>query len=128
MAKNMEEKLLDDYPSYITIEQNKKIIDQLENGICKIFMNEGGKGTGFFCHIKKENSKISIPVLIANNHVLKEEAIKQVTKIKISFYKNNQLKYKDIQIGNNRIVYTSKKYDTTIIEIKKEKDGINYFF
>ena len=54
MAKNLEEKLLDDYPTYVTIEQNKKIIDQLENGICKIFMDDGGKGTGFFCNIQKE--------------------------------------------------------------------------
>ena len=129
MAKNTEEKLLDDYPSYVTIEQTKDIIEQLEKGICKIFMDGGGKGTGFFCYIKKENSNISLPVLITNNHVLKEEAIKPDKIIKIAIYESEtkQLKYKDIEIGNNRIVYTSTKYDTTIIEIKKEKDGINYF-
>ena len=127
MSKNLEEKLLDDYPSFITIEQNKKIIEQLENGICKIFMNEGGKGTGFFCYIKKENSKISIPVLISNNHVLNEEAIKQGKIIKLSYYENNHLKYMDLKITSDRIVYTSKKYDTTIIEIKKEKDEMNHF-
>ena len=129
MTKNTEEKLLDDYPSYVTIEQTKDIIEQLEKGICKIFMDGGGKGTGFFCYIKKENSNISLPVLITNNHVLKEEAIKPDKIIKIAIYESEtkQLKYKDIEIGNNRIVYTSTKYDTTIIEIKKEKDGINYF-
>ena len=120
---------MDNYPTYVTIEQTNNIIEQLEKGICKIFMDEGGKGTGFFCYIKKGNSNISLPVLITNNHVLKEEAIKPGKKIKIAIYdnKNKQLKYKDIEIGDNRIVYTSEKYDTTIIEIKKEKDGINYF-
>ena len=42
------EKLLDTYPLPVTIEQIKTIEKQLENCICKIFITEGGKGTGFF--------------------------------------------------------------------------------
>ena len=30
-------------------------------------------------------------------------------------------------IDDNRKIYTNEKYDTTIIEIKPEKDKINYF-
>ena len=40
---------------------------------------------------------------------------------------HNFLQYKDIKIGEDRLVYTSEEYDTSIIEIKKEKEEINNF-
>ena len=48
-------KLLDEYPSYITIEETKRIIDQLQNCICQVYISNGGKGTGFFCNIKHKD-------------------------------------------------------------------------
>ena len=125
MSEDQNEKLLKDYPSYITIDQTKAILNQLENCICKIFVDDGSKATGFFCNIKHKN--IDIPVLITNNHVLNEDNIKLNKIIKICFNNENELIYKDIKINQERLIYTSKKYDTTIIEIKKEKDEIfNY--
>ena len=40
----------------------------MENCICKIYKNGGGKGTGFFCNIKYNN--YNIPVMMTNNHVV----------------------------------------------------------
>ena len=90
-------------------------------------MNDGGKGTGFFCNIKYKNTNKSFPALITNYHVLNENDIKPGNQFKISFYHNKILKNKDIKIGKNRLVYTSKKYDTTIIELKDEKYDIKKF-
>ena len=125
MSENENEKLLKDYPSYITIDETKKILEQLENCICKVFIDDESKVTGFFCNIKYDNKVM--PVLITNNHVLNEDRIKLNSIIKICFTNGNSLIYKDIKIDKDRTVYTSDKYDTTIIEIKKEKDEIyNY--
>ena len=125
MSEDKNEKLIKDYPSYITLDQTKTILKQLENGICKIFADDGSKATGFFCNIKHNNKEML--ALITNNHVLNEDNIKLNNIIKICYNNKNELIYKDIIINKDRIVYTSKKYDTTIIEIKKEKDEIyNY--
>ena len=132
MSEIKEEKLLDEYPSYITIEETKRIIDQLQNCICQVYISNGGKGTGFFCNIKHKDYNKYIPVLITNNHSLGENDIKIDKTIKIALnekneYGSNKQIYIDIKIDKDRLVYTSKKYDTTIIEIKKEKDGIKNF-
>ena len=122
MSVIKEDKLIDEYPSSITIDETRKILDQLENCIFKIFINDGGTATGFFCYIKYKDSNISIPVLFTNNYVLKENDIKPNKTIKISFYEKKVLVFRDIKIGKDRLVFTSEKYDTTIIEIKKEKE------
>ena len=128
MTEDKKEKLLAGYPSYITIDQTKTILNQLENCICKIFVDDGSKATGFFCNIKYDNKEM--PVLITNNHVFNEDNIKLNKIIKLGLNgKNdkNKLIHKDIKIDKDRLVYTSEKFDTTIIEIKKEKDEIyNY--
>ena len=128
MSEDKKEKLLAGYPSYITIDQTKTILNQLENCICKIFVDDGSKATGFFCNLKYDNKEM--PILITNNHVLNEDNIKLNKIIKIGLNgKNdkNKLIHKDIKIDKDRLVYTSEKFDITIIEIKKEKDEIyNY--
>ena len=90
----------------------------MKENICKIYLNDGSKGTGFFCKILSNNNK-ELKVLITNNHVINLE----MEKIKISI--NNDYIIKEIEL-NNRIKYTNKEYDITIIEIK-EKDNINNY-
>ena len=84
--------------------------------ICKIKCGEGS-GTGFFCNINIDGWNY-LRVLITNRHVLNEDEIK-VGK-KISFSTNNDEQNYEIEMDNKRNIYTSKKYDITIIEIKKE--------
>ena len=117
----MKEKILDKYPTFVTIEKTKKILEQMENGICKI-KNMKGKWAGFFCNIPVENGKIS--VLMTNYHLINEEILK---KKNIYVTKNDDQGKINIMIDDNRKKYTNEKYDTTIIEIKPEKDKINYF-
>ena len=117
----MKEKILDKYPTFVTIEKIKQILEQMENGICKI-KNMKGKGTGFFCNIPVENGKV--PVLMNNYHLIDEEILK---KKNIYVTKNDDQEKINIMIDDNRKIYTNEKYDTTIIEIKPEKDKINYF-
>jgi len=81
-----------------------------------------GIGTGFFCKIPVENREI--PVLITNNHLIDKEILK---KNNIYVTLNDDKEKINIVIDDNRKLYTSEKYDTTIIEIKPEKDKIKYF-
>ena len=114
----IKEKKLNYYPEIVTLESTEKIINQMKKYIFKICLNDGSKGTGFFCKIPFINKKI-LTVLITNNHVINLE----MDKITISI--NNDKDIREIEL-NNRIKYTNKEYDITIIEIK-EKDNINNY-
>ena len=109
---------LENYPKWVSLETTEEIIKQMKTKICKIYLKNGIKGTGFFCKISLLNQNNKLNVLITNNHIINEEIIKgKEIIIKI----NN--KSKRIEL-DNRIKYTNKEYDVTIIEIKKE-DEIN---
>ena len=115
----MKEKILENYPKFVTIEKTKTILDQLQNCICKI-KNMNGKGTGFFCTIPSKK----ISVLMTNYHLIDEKILKK-NNIYVSL--NDDKAKVNIMIDDNRKIYSSEKYDTTIIEIKPEKDKIKYF-
>ena len=95
----------------ILYEQISLIMEQLNKCICKVFSKDNGFGTGFFCFINYQNRKF--PVLIVNNHLIHEEFIK--TNITISLVLNNE--NKQINIKDNRIIYTNQIYDIIIIDI-----------
>ena len=120
-----QEVKIQDQPSPVSIQGMKKILSQLENCICRIYQKNGGKGTGFFTKIQFKNKLL--PVLITNNHVLKEEDIKNNEIIKLTRYNSIKKKNEDIsiKIDYSRIRYTNSKIDITIIEIKPEEDKIN---
>ena len=92
--------------------------------ICKIYMDNGTKGTGFFCKIPFPDEKCLIPVLVTNNHVINESHLEKDKKI--DFTINNDNIKKKITIGKRK-TYTNKSYDTTIIEIYEDKDDIKDF-
>ena len=123
MEEFKKEILLEKYPKPISIEGTKKILNQMENNICKVYKNDGGKGTGFFCYIIYNNQKIS--VMMTNNHIIDEAYIKENDTIKITI--NDDKIIRTINLNDNRITYTNEEYDTTIVEIKPEKDYINNF-
>ena len=111
------------YPQPISYDCNKKIIEQMEKNIFKIKIGNE-QGTGFFCNIPFPNKENMLPVIITNNHIIKENIL----------YKNNEEIHlnikgeKDIKTINlnNRLKYTNKDQDITIIEIKKEDNINNY--
>jgi len=70
----------------------------------------------FFCKIPFSDTFNLLPVLITNNHVLKETDIIQGKKIKLTLNNKN---FK-IKIDKLRKTYTNKEYDIEII------DGLDY--
>lgn len=113
-----KEKIVDLYPIPVTIKGTRKIIDQMEKSICKIYK---GNGTGFFCIFSNKKIK-NLKLLITAYHVIDHNYIKDNKIIKITI---NDDKYeKDIQIKNNRKIYLNESYDISIIQIKEE-DNIN---
>ena len=109
-----KEKSLNKYPLPVTIDETELILKQMRNSICKI-KNQNGNGTGFFCKIS--NKKL----FIANNHIINEETIKNKNIIRVILNENKIIK--DIKIKE---YYSSKKYDTIIIEISDNDENINY--
>lgn len=48
MEDTEKESYIENYPIPITIEDTQIILEQMKNTICKIYKNNGDKGTGFF--------------------------------------------------------------------------------
>lgn len=91
--------------------------------ICKLYLNDGIIGTGFFCRINSKDETLT--VLITNNHVIDEDIIKRRQTINLTI--NNDKLEREISFRYKRKFYTNKTYDVTIIEIIEKKDGIYNF-
>ena len=114
---------LDNFPDSVSMKGTEMILKQMKECICKIYLKNGNKGTGFFCNVKDNNKNIL--VMITNNHIINEEYVKNNNEIEITL--NNDKEKRSIILNKNRKIYTSKEYDTTIIEIDSEKDRINNY-
>ena len=121
MDKIIKERILDNYQLPVTIQKTNKILEQLKKCVCKI-ITKNGNGTGFFCKIPYNGKELS--VLMTNYHIIDNNFIKENKNLAVTL--NDDIEYKNIEI-DKKIIYTSKKYNTTIIEIKKEKENINDF-
>ena len=114
----IKEKKLNNYPEIVSLESHEIIANQMRNNIFKICSNDCSRGTGFFCKIPIIDNK-ELKVLITNNHVI------NLNMDKIAITLNNDHKIKEFDL-NNRIKYTNKVYDITIIEIKEKDNITNY--
>ena len=119
MTESIKEKYTESLPEPITLKATEKILDQMNNGICRIF-NNNKNGTGFF--VKIPYKKYILPVLITNSQVINIDDI--LNKSIISIYINNDKSLKKIKLDNNRKIYLNEKSNITIIEIKEE-DKLN---
>ena len=119
-----QEKYLEDYPSIISAKKTEIILSQMKKNICKLYMDDGSKGTGFFCKFPFPDKDHLTTFLITNNHLIDEAHLKKDSQI-IFTTNNDEIQHKIII--DKRKVYTSKLYDTTIIEIFEEKDNIHDF-
>jgi V8-like Glu-specific endopeptidase len=133
MSNNIEESLIEEQPIPVDIEGTKLILSQMENCICKIVKDNGGKGTGFFCSIPFPDKNNLLNVLITNNHILSQKDIEDNKIIKLTVYSVEEKKNieKEIKMDESRKRYTyindNEGIDFTIIEIKPNKDNIyNY--
>ena len=118
-------KSIDDSLIPVSIEGTEKILNQMRKSVCKIYKEDGTKGTGFFCRLKYEQENIFFYLLISNNHILEENDLKIDKKIVISI--NNEDEFKVIKIDKSRKVYTSTILDVSFVEIKPDIDKINDF-
>ena len=107
----------------VSYESSKKIIEQMENCVCKITF-DNSQGTGFFCKIPFPNMNNMLPVLITNSHVIGQNIFYQ-KNTKISLYIKNAQSIRALNL-DNRIKHINKAYDISIIELK-ESDGITNF-
>ena len=118
-----KESILSGFPSVVSYECSKKLIEQMEKNICKIKIGKE-LGTGFFCKIPFPNKNNMLPVFITNNHIINGDFLnKKNMKIEINIKEEKKAKVINL---NDRMNYTNEEYDITIIEIK-EKDNIKSY-
>ena len=118
MVDIKKEKYINISPEPVTLTGTKKIFNQMNKCVCKLY--NGCEGTGFFTKIPYNNKLL--PVLITNNHIINENDIK-INK-KISIYLNKEIR--TIELNEKRKRYTNEKFDITIIEIKEEDNIKKY--
>ena len=117
------ESIFINYPNIISYECTKKLLNQMENNICKIKIGQE-QGSGFFCKIPFPDNNNMLKVFITNNHVLNKEIIyKDNSKIELDIRSERDIIKLDLK---NRKKYTNEEYDVTIIEIKEEDKINNY--
>ena len=85
----------------LTGEQHSKIMNQINNCVCKIQIKDI-YGTGFFCNFSVPNKHTYIHALITNYHVINENTIKKGIPFKIEF--NNNKENRIIKINKDRKV------------------------
>ena len=127
LFKNMAE-TIDISINPISFEQTKKILEQMENYICKIIIDKVTKGTGFLCKIPLHGDNKLAPVLITNNNVINDDILARKKDITIESFCTSSIKSKKLNLSN-RTAYNNKKLGISIIEIVN-KDGfknINMF-
>ena len=110
---------------------------EMEKSMCKILYetldNNKGKSTGFFCKIN-----INFPIkyaLFTNNHVLNENNLEIGRKIRFEcleltkyyFSSGYSITKKQIEITENRKIFTNQKLDYTCIELFESDGIVNYF-
>ena len=106
--------------NHISREQMDKLFHFGEKSVIKI-KKQDCFSSGFLCNIYFPDKK-ALPVLIANNHILNENDI--VVGKKIDFSLGQEQNFHQILIDDTRKVYTSRIYDITVVEIKKN-DGLD---
>ena len=77
MKQIQNEKFIEKSITPISIKNTENILFQMKNCICKIYKEDGTKGTGFFCNIPFPNEFNLLPVLVTNNHILEEKDIQK---------------------------------------------------
>ena len=118
-----KESVLTGYPNIISYKCTKKLTEQMEQNICKITIDKE-QATGFFCKIPFPNKDNMLSVFITSNHILNSNFLtKRNEKIQIDIKNESELKSIDLK---DRIKYTNKEYDITIIEIKEKDNILNY--
>ena len=60
------EKYLNNYPKPISLNATEKIIRQMKNSVCKLYLNDQSEATGFFCKIPYNNKFLY--ALMTNYH------------------------------------------------------------
>ena len=98
MVDNRKERYITKSIEPISLKQTEKILDQMNNSICRI----NDKGNGFF--VKIPYKSILLTVLITTNQVINTDDIQGKKNISILLNKDNKIK--TIKLDENRIMYT----------------------
>jgi small GTP-binding protein len=105
----------------INLKGMQNFIITLDKKICRIILSDS-YGSGFLCKIPYPEKDDVFKVLITNNHVLNEQTLKTIKKIRIEINKSQ----KEINLNAERKIWTDKNLDYTIIEILNS-DNFNDF-
>jgi len=107
-----------DYPSPVTKQCHKKILEQMNNSFYRFIEKDKKNELLFICYIKFEKRKIL--VLVTTYDIIKDINLNKIKNIDISL--NNEIKI--VEFGE--IKFINEKSNLSIVEIKENlKNKIN---
>ena len=110
----------------LSIEATEKILFQMKNCVCKIYLDDNNASntyTGFFCKIPYNSN--SMPVLITTNQILNQKETQKNKNIKLSI--NDEKKFININLDEKRQIFIdNNKLKVAIIEIKPNDNIKDY--
>jgi len=109
--------------SPISIEGTKKILSQMENCVCNIYLENFESITGFFMKIPYKSN--TLPVLITSSAILGKKKTKDNNSIELTM--NDDKIYRKIDLNKKRKIYKNSKLKIVFIEIFQLEDKINNY-
>ena len=106
----------------LIIGRDAKQLEKVKNCVFQID-NNNRRGIGYFYHFCYKYEHYF--AMVVNTDIIDEEFIKNNQSIEISL--NDDEEKINISLDDNRRIYSSSQYKTTIIEIKPKKDKIIHF-
>ena len=104
------------FPEPLSLDNVTKIVKEIQNNLCSIYIRKEIISFGFFCKIPFPDFEHTLKVLITNCENINDELLEKEKEL-------------DLLIKGGEIVkYTNEDYNISIIEINEDKDDIHDYF
>ena len=126
MLKQEENFELENEDISLNLNEKNKLIEKLNKFSCIITIKDNIHYSGFFCRLSFPDEYFFLDVLIINSSQINLYGIKDNNN-KVTLIMNDRNEKVFIEIDDSRIIYTSKGFNLSIIEIIEKKDNIKTF-
>ena len=109
----------------LNLNEKDKLLEKLNKFSCIITIKDNMHYSGIFCKLPFPDEYFYLNVLIINSSLINLLDIKNNNNRFLLIINGCEKKY--IEIDDSRIIYASKEFNLTLIEIIERKDNIKNF-
>ena len=125
MLKQEEKTEIENEDKFLNLNEKEKLIEKINKFSCIITIKDNNHYSGIFCKLPFPDEYFFLNVLIINSSFIDLLNIKNNNNTILLTMNGCEKKY--IEIDDSRIIYTSKEFNLTLIEIIERKDNIKNY-